>query len=155
MKWVKKKLDDKVIEGVTFCFYKEGKILLEDRGRGFNNEAVIPSGKIEFKDTINKRFSYTVNALYREVAEEFDNKIIITNKIYAGKLFVPQVNVLFHIFIITNWEGEFPNIIKETNKDDSKIEFFDIKEAKSLFKYESKFEMLEIILKALTKYEKY
>ena len=34
-----------LIEAVVFCFYKEGKILLEESGKGFNIEAVFPNGK--------------------------------------------------------------------------------------------------------------
>ena len=72
---MKYRIKNGLIEAVVFCFYKEGKILLEDRGKGFNIEAVFPNGKIETKDKYDQ--NYIVNALYREVSEEFDNKITI------------------------------------------------------------------------------
>jgi 8-oxo-dGTP pyrophosphatase MutT (NUDIX family) len=134
-----------LIEGVVFCFYKDGKILLEDKGKGFNVEAIFPNGKIENKDKINN--DYIVNALYREVSEEFNNQIVIKNEKYLGQLKVHEINVLFYVFLITEWDGEFPNIIKENGEPDSKLLFFTIGEANELFKHDNLLTMLEMIIK--------
>ncbi|MGM0495682.1 MAG: hypothetical protein ACQERX_03360, partial [Bacillota bacterium] len=99
-------------EGVVFCFYKENKVLLEDRGKGFDVEAFYPNGTIETKDKQNSN-NYILNALYREVSEEFDGKIDILDKTYLGELIVPEINVLFYIFVITKWKGNFPEVIRE------------------------------------------
>lgn len=121
---VQKSYKDGMIEGVVFCFYSNGRVLLEDRGKGFNNEAFFPNGTIELKDKSEK--DYVMNALYREVSEEFAGQITIKSKRSVGELTVPQVNVLFYIYVITNWDGEFPKVIKEEGEVDSKINFFSI-----------------------------
>lgn len=128
-----------------FCFYKGGKILLEDRGKGFSNEAIFPNGKIESIDKFNE--NYIVNALHREVKEEFANCIRIRNEKFLGELEVPEINVHFSVFLITDWEGIFPNSIKEVGEKDSNISFFSIDEAKKLFKHQNLFTMLDMILK--------
>ncbi|MFO7968716.1 MAG: hypothetical protein R6U15_01210 [Candidatus Izemoplasmatales bacterium] len=132
-------------EGVVFCFYKENKVLLEDRGKGFDGEAFYPNGTIETKDKQNSN-NYILNALYREVSEEFDGKIDILDKTYLGELIVPEINVLFYIFVITKWKGNFPEVIREKGEPDSKISFFSIDEARELFKYDSAFEILNRVL---------
>ncbi|MBU1143199.1 MAG: hypothetical protein KKH92_06060 [Firmicutes bacterium] len=134
-----------LIEGVVFCFYKDNKVLLEDRGKGFNVEAFFPNGTIEIKDK-NSSDDYIVNALFREVSEEFKNRINILDKAFLGELIVPEINVLFYIFVITDWEGDFPDEIQEIGEPDSKISFFSIDEARTLFKYQSAFEMLDRVL---------
>ena len=132
-----------LIEAVVFCFYKDGKVLLEDRGKGFNVEAIFPNGKIETKDKYDQ--NYIVNALYREVSEEFDNKITIKNEKFLAEIEVHEINVLFYLFLITDWIGEFPLSIKEKGEPDSIVSFFEIKEAKKLFKHDNLFEMLRHI----------
>ena len=136
-----------MIEAVVFCFYKDGRILLEDRGKGFDVEAFFPNGKIETKDKFND--SYVINALHREVSEEFSNQIFIKNEKALGEVIVPEINVLFYLFLITDWEGEFPNAIKEEGELDSSLSFFKIDEAKGLFKYDNLFTMLNMVLEAI------
>ena len=138
------------IEGVVFCFYKDNKILLEDRGKGFDVEAFYTNGTIELKDKHDNE-DYIVNALYREVSEEFNSKIDILDKFFLGELVVPEINVVFYIYIITDWKGEFPDVIREIGEPDSKISFFTIEEARALFKYESAFVILERLIKYINK----
>ncbi len=137
---------NKNAEAILFCFLKDGKILLEDRGQGFENETFFPSGRVEEKDKL-KKGNYLENALLREVKEEFNNKIFIKEKEYKGLVSVPEINLDFHLYLITNWEGTFPQVIKEPNEPDSKIAFFPIHIARKMFKYESALKMLDLILK--------
>ncbi|AUD65956.1 hypothetical protein BK011_09755 [Tenericutes bacterium MZ-XQ] len=133
-----------LIEAVAFCFYRNGEVLLEDRGKGFNVEAFYPNGKIELKDKYDE--NYIINALYREIGEEFGNQININDKVFCGELVIPEINVLFYVFLIIDWNGDFPNAIKEEGEPDSRISFFKVEEARKLFKYESAFKMLDMIL---------
>lgn len=134
------------IEAVVFCFVKKDEILLEDRGKGFNNEAFYPNGKIEKADYLLKG-NYLENALYREVKEEFDNKIAIKKKKYLGNVEVDEINVNFHIYLISKWSGNFPEVIKEPGEPDSEIAFFKMTDAIKMFRYESAFEIMELIQK--------
>ncbi|MDY0138448.1 MAG: NUDIX domain-containing protein [Candidatus Izemoplasmatales bacterium] len=134
-----------LIEAVVFCFYKDGKILLEDRGKGFDVEALFPNGKIEIKDKFNNE--YVLNALHREVSEEFNKQISIKKEKYLGQIEVAEINVLFYLFLIIEWEGDFPSVIKEKGKLDSRVSFFTIDEAKALFKHDNLFIMIDLIQK--------
>lgn len=138
---------DGLEEAVLFCFYKDGKILLEDRGKGFNVEAFYPNGGIEIKDKFND--NYIINALHREIKEEFNNQININNHIYCGDVVVTDINAIFYVYLITDWTGVFPESIKEPGEKDSLISFFNIDEAKELFNYESAFDILELIVKKI------
>ncbi|MDD4000337.1 MAG: NUDIX domain-containing protein [Bacilli bacterium] len=136
-----------LIEAVVFCFYIDGKILLEDRGKGFDVEALFPNGKIESKDKFDN--NYVLNALYREVSEEFNNQVKIKKGKFLGQIEVSEINVLFYLFLITEWEGDFPSVIKEEGESDSRISFFTIDEAKALFKHNNLLLMLDLIQKNL------
>ena len=74
---------DEYREGVVFCFCKDGNVLLEDRGKGFNNEAFFTNGSIEIIDK-EKSEDYILIALYREIDEEFGGKIFCKKEIYLG-----------------------------------------------------------------------
>lgn len=130
-------------EGVAFCFYKDGKVLLEDRGRGFNNEAFFPSGTIELKDKIDG--NYIEVALLREIKEEFQGQIIVNSHVYLGEIKVDAIGVIFYLYLITDYHGSFPDVIKEEGELDSTIRFFTLNECKKLFKYDSAFEMLNLV----------
>lgn len=137
-----------LIEGVSFCFYKDNKILLEDRGEGFRNKAIFPSGKIESKDKISSD-NYHETALLREISEEFNSKIKIVEYQYLGEQIIEEYNVLFYVYVITKWEGTFPKVIVELNKKDSKIDFFNIKEVESMLKNEDASKTLDMVKKYL------
>jgi|GEM_PF-1218154 len=139
-----KSIKNGYIEGVVFCFYKEGRLLIEDRGKGFGKEAFFPNGTIENQDKLYGN-NYIENALYREVSEEFRQQIKILEKHFLGELEVPAINVLYYIYIITDWQGDFPLTIKEDEEPESNLSFFMIEELKKLFKYESAFDILERI----------
>ena len=132
---------DGFLEGVVFCFYKGGKVLLEDRGKGFDNEAFFTNGSIEATDK-KCDDNYILSALHREIAEEFNGQISPKNEIYLGQLRVPEINVLFYIYCMTDWDGNFPEHISETSEPDSVIKFFDIQSAKQILKYDSALEIL-------------
>jgi len=129
-------------EGVVFCFYKDGKILLEDRGKGFEVEAFFPNGSIELKDKEFGGDEYILYSLNREVNEEFNRQIIIKDKKYLGEIKVPEINVLFYVYCITAWDGIFPSHIIEDGEPDSVIEFFGIPEARDILKFDSALEIL-------------
>jgi|SRR5690554_2728680 len=139
-------MKNQLTEAVVFCFVKKDKILLEDRGKGFNNEAFYPNGNVDKEDK-DLKGNYLENALYREVKEEFDNKIIIEKKKYLGNVRVDEIKVNFHIYLISKWSGNFPEVIKEPGEPDSKIAFFKMTDATKMFKYDSAFEILKLIKK--------
>lgn len=131
------------IEAVTFLFIKNDMVLLEDRGKGFDNEAFFPSGAVDLVDRINRE--YRINALYREVSEEFNNMIKILAYDYLGKVDAQEINVLFYIYNIVQWEGEFPSVIQEEGSEDSVIKFFPFSEARKLYKYDTCFKIMSLV----------
>ena len=72
-------------------------------------------------------------------------RLQLKNKKFLAEIEVPEIKVLFYLFLITDWIGEFPLSIKEKGEPDSIVSFFEIKEAKKLFKYDNLFEMLRHI----------
>lgn len=130
-------------EGVLFVFYKNGMVLLEDRGLGFDREAFFPNGSVETKDKESKQYIKT--ALFREIKEEFADRIKVKRMIDLGQLKVDEINVVFYIFCIIEWEGDFPEYIIEPGELDSQIEMFTLENARKVVKYKSAFEILERI----------
>ncbi len=130
-------------EGVLFVFYKNGRVLLEDRGLGFDREAFFPNGSVETKDKESKQYIKT--ALFREIKEEFADRIKVKRMIDLGQLKVDEINVVFYIFCIIEWEGDFPKYIRETGELDSQIEMFTLEKARKVVKYKSAHEILDRI----------
>lgn len=131
-------------EGVLFAFYREGQVLLEDRGLGFDKEAFFPNGSIEEKDKEDTE-DYVKTALFREIREEFAGKIEVNKLIYLGELKVDEINVIFYIYCIVDWKGTFPKYIVEVGEKDSKIKMFPLDEARKIVKYNSAYEILDRI----------
>lgn len=130
------------LEAVTFCFYKDGAILLEDRGQGFDRQAVIPSGAIESEDIGGDTVK---NALMREIDEEMQSQIAPGQMDYLGEIRSTdsKFKVIFHLFLITEWTGEFPTHIIEPGEKDSEIRFFPLDEAEKIAtRYDTTVEML-------------
>lgn len=65
---------------------------------------------------------------------------------FCGELVAPEINVLFYVFLITDWNGDFSNAIKEEGELDSIISFFKVEETRKLFKCDSLFNMLDMML---------
>lgn len=111
---------------------------------------MFPSGTIENMDKIPDR-NYIEAALFREINEEFQSKIKINTYDYLGVVKLDSIKIIFYIFIITNWEGKFPNIFIEPNELDSNIAFYDlIKSKEVLFKNNAK-ETYNLILDYINK----
>lgn len=62
-----------------------------------------------------------------------------------GQLKVDEINVVFYIFCIIEWEGDFPKYIIETGELDSRIEMFTLENARKVVKYKSAHEILDRI----------
>ena len=99
--------------------------------------------KIETKDKYDQ--NYIVNALYLKYLKSSIIRLQLKTKKFLAEIEVPEIKVLFYLFLITDWIGEFPLSIKEKGEPDSIVSFFEIKEAKKLFKYDNLFEMLRHI----------
>lgn len=135
-------------EAVLFPFYKDGKVLLEDRGLGFEKEAFFPNGSIEVKDKESEQYIHA--ALFREINEEFGGKITVNKMVHLGELKVDEIHVVFYIFCIIEWQGEFPNYIIEPGEAESQIAMFSLERAREIVKYDSAHEVLDRIEKMIT-----
>lgn len=141
------------LEAVTFCFYRDGAILLEDRGQGFGRQAVIPSGAVETED---KGGDYRKNALLREIDEEMQSQILPVKYDYLGEIAStdPRFKVIFHLYLIGEWQGDFPSHIVEPGEKDSEIRFFSLDEAEKIItRYDTSCEMIRRV-RAFTHNEK-
>lgn len=88
---------------------------------------------------------YIKTALFREIKEEFADRIKVKRMIDLGQLKVDEINVVFYIFCIIEWEGDFPKYIIETGELDSQIEMFTLEKARKVVKYKSAHEILDRI----------
>lgn len=102
--------------------------------------------RIEEKDKLSKT-NYHEVALKREVFEEFNGLIELNKYKYLGEIISNEHNVIFYIYLITDFNGTFPNAIKEEGKTDSLIEFFEIKDAYKLLNNKSAIKTLDLIVK--------
>lgn len=109
----------------------------------FDREAFFPNGSVETKDKESKQYIKT--ALFREIKEEFADRIKVKRMIDLGQLKVDEINVVFYIFCIIEWEGDFPKYIIETGELDSRIEMFTLENARKVVKYKSAHEILDRI----------
>lgn len=143
-------------EGVVFAFFKNDMILIENRPVGNNQyEIFFTSGSIEDKDYIHNS-DYKVVAMLREVSEEFEDRLNIINYIYLDEIKVNEINVVFYIYLITEWEGSVPEFTIEEGEKFSKVEWIKLSEKNNYFEFESAFEICsrieEFLYKNQTKY---
>jgi 8-oxo-dGTP pyrophosphatase MutT (NUDIX family) len=103
--------------GVIFLFYKEGKILVEDRPESdatYSNLTIIPGGKIKFREG-----ELAEKALDREVEEEFGKGVKITEKFDLGEFcdFTKKGNLQRpRAFLITEFKGKIVNCEPEKGR---------------------------------------
>lgn len=124
-------------EGVVFAFVTEGnKILIESRYNKNKEEVFFPSGSIEEKDHISKE-DYILTALKREISEEFEDNIKYSNAMRLSDVIAHDINVLFYVFLITDWTGNFPDYIVEDGQKEGKLKWININEYERHFQFES------------------
>lgn len=107
---------------VVFLFYRNGEVLVENRPDG---RVFLPGGTVEKKD-FNKPGSYLMNALYREVNEEFSGRVRIKRCGYYATRKSKNEKINFHAFAITDWEGRMPEYTIEDGKRFSKLEWVEL-----------------------------
>lgn len=133
-------------EGVVFAFIKENtKILIEKRPVAGNQvEIFFPSGSIELKD-YQDNSDYKHQALIREVSEEFAGRIEVKNCIYLQEIWVESVNIVFYIYLITDWQGAMPEFTIEEGRKHSLLQWIDLDERHLYFQFDSAFEICDRI----------
>lgn len=112
------------IEGVTFAFVKNGKILAEIRDMKNRSCVMIPSGKIEKNDA--KAEDYRTAALKREIKEEMS--VTPEEFAYLGKCRLKTRPMIFHVFLIKRWKGDIPSHTTEHGKKHSPLVWFPLDE---------------------------
>lgn len=138
-------------EGVVFAFIdKKKRILVEHRLVDKCNETFLTSGSIELKD-YNSEKDYKLVALYREVREEFENKIQIKNAEYIQDIIVNDINVIFYVYLITEWEGVMPEHTVEEGRIHAKLEWVSLSDADKVFTFKSGKDICKGIENYLTK----
>lgn len=128
-------------EGVAFIFLKDNMVLIENRPVSNNkHEVFFTSGSIENKDYLDSD-DYKVSAMFREVDEEFEGKLKIKSYKYLDELEVKEINVVFYIYLITEWEGEVPEFTVENGEKFSKLQWIKLNEKEKYLEFHSAFEI--------------
>ncbi|MEG0672097.1 hypothetical protein [Clostridium sp.] len=128
-------------EGVAFIFIKDNMVLVEERPiSGKNYEVFFTSGSIEDKD-YSDSCDYKVRAMFREVSEEFEGKVKIINYKYLDDLKVEEINVIFYIYLITEWEGQIPEFTIENGEKFSRLQWINLNEKEQYLEFDSAFEI--------------
>lgn len=105
---------DGYMEGAIFLFYDDGDILIEHRPTGSGTETFIPNGTVEDRDkTSGYHDDYIVAALLREVDEEFQGQVTVTEFDKLCEYKVEDPAIWFHAYVVTEWEGEVPEYTVE------------------------------------------
>ena len=141
------------IEAVVFAFYKNGKVLIENRPDGPDHSGppvnFFPSGKIEEKDHGSNE-DYRIVALKREISEELNDAISFTNYNYLGELYANPINVRFYTYLITDFQGEMPSYTLEEGKKFATLFWIDMNEREKYFIHDTAFQICDMIEKALS-----
>lgn len=137
--------DGKYREGVIFAFYdnKTNKILLEKRDKA-GEDIFFTNGSVEIKDQKDGQ-DYLLNAMVREVMEEFDDKIIVKKHQLIGTLKVTEISIIFYIYLIEDWIGRFPKFTIEDGEEFAELMWCSLEEAQQIISYESGKEILKQI----------
>lgn len=93
---------------VLFIFFKDGKILLEQRTFSslYSNLLVFPGGIVEEDELDNP-----VIALLREIKEELGVEVEEFYPITDEEEFISKNNRILKPYLITKWKGEIPEKI--------------------------------------------
>ncbi|WP_066498907.1 hypothetical protein [Abyssisolibacter fermentans] len=139
-------------EGVVFVFLKSNNmVLIENRHVEDNkHEVFFTSGSIEDKDYKSKS-DYKITAMLREVGEEFENNVNVKKYVYLDEMKVDEINVIFYIYLITEWDGNMPEYTVEREKKFADLKWIYLNEKEKYFKFESAFKICSRIEKYLEK----
>jgi 8-oxo-dGTP pyrophosphatase MutT (NUDIX family) len=116
-------------EGVIFLFYDDGSILLEHRPIDDGTETFIPNGTIEEQDKLSDNHDdYVVAALHREVDEELSGKVTVNSIDKLCEYQVEEPALWFYSYLVTDWDGEFPDYTVEDGEQYAELEWVPLDE---------------------------
>jgi 8-oxo-dGTP pyrophosphatase MutT (NUDIX family) len=116
-------------EGVIFLFYDDGSILLEHRPIDDGTETFIPNGTIEERDKLSDNHDdYVVAALHREVDEELSGKVTVNSIDKLCEYQVEEPALWFYSYLVTDWDGEFPDHTVEDGEQYAELEWVPLDE---------------------------
>ena len=97
-------------EGVIFLFIDgASQCLLETRFSNTGEKSTFfTNGSVEESD-VQECNNYLEYSMKREVHEEFLGRITPNNYQSLGRCIAEAINVVFEVFVITAWEGNFPS----------------------------------------------
>lgn len=142
--------DEGYLDAVLFLFFRDGKILIEHRPKRNAEETFIPNGKVETKDfCAYGNGDYKVNALKREVCEEFSGHVGVTTCTPLGVFDVDELKIRFFGYLVTAWSGEIPEYTVEEGKKHADLEWVPIGKYKDYLKFPSSIFFVEKAIEAL------
>ncbi len=136
------------LEAVLFLFFKDGSILIEHRPKNRGKETFIPNGKIDVAD-MQDGGDYRLVAMNREMSEEFGDSVAVQKHLFLGEFIVKELKIKFWGYLITDWDGEFPDYTVEEGKRYADLEWIPIEEYKSYLKFPSAIHFVEKAMELL------
>jgi hypothetical protein len=124
------------LEAVMFLFVKNNNFLIEIRPKGNSEETFIPNGTID-KCDLDKGGDYRINAIKREIDEEYRNSIKVENFEFLGEYTVEKLKIRFYGYLITDWVGDIPKYSIENGKLFAKLKWIPLVKYKKYLSYES------------------
>lgn len=117
-------------ESVLFLFLKNNKLLVEHRltDSGKFEEMLLPGGGIEDVDKVEGE-DYRVNAMKREIREELGEQISIKDFTFLTTAESGEQRIMFHSYVINDWDGELPEYSIEDGAPNAKLEWLTLEDA--------------------------
>lgn len=139
---------DDYLEATLFLFFKGGKILIEHRPKNGGKETFIPNGKIDVAD-LQGGGDYRLVAMNREICEEFGDSVAVQKHLFLGEFIVKELKIKFYGYLITGWEGEFPDYTVEEGERYADLQWIPIEEYKKYLKFPSAIHFVEKAMEVL------
>lgn len=136
------------LEATLFLFFKDGKILIEHRPKNGGKETFIPNGKIDVLD-LDGGGDYRLVAMNREISEKFGDSVTVQKHLFLGEFIVKELKIRFYGYLITEWDGEFPEYTVEEGKRYADLEWIPIEGYKKCLKFPSAIHFVEKAMKVI------
>ena len=111
-------------ESILFAFAEGGFILCEWREWQGKYQFSIPGGKIDPGDHLHE--NYQQAALIREIWEEL--QVTPTQFTRIGETYYKEAQWLFHVYLISVWDGQIPQVVKDSHRPLRWIEPVDLED---------------------------
>ena len=117
---------------------QNGETLIEHRlsPDGLEDDAFYPNGSVEETDKVAET-DYCVNALLREIDEEFAGAIKVIDFSYLGIVKAEAIGVVFYVYFIDDWDGTFPAFTVEDGLPFGELKWYGAEAIQSVSRFDT------------------